>query len=262
MPIKSDDYIDITNSNNNGSNFKKLVCFDLDGTLIKGIRHSWTLLWQAIGKDRDFTTGRKKQFENNEITYQEWCERDFNDLKKGELTLEKVKQAVSNSRCTLTKNFVPAMQKLKNNNCVVALISGGADCVLYCFVPNAKELFDEIFINKFIFNEKTGIIERIEPTHYDWDDSYKGVCGKNGGLKELCIKYRIPLEHSVFVGDDRNDFRAMETAGMRIFYHSSDKRDPTRGTGSKRLPDNLIFEQENNLMKIADRIINWSFDDD
>lgn len=240
--------------------FDKLVAFDLDGTLIKGIRYSWSLLWQAICMPKKYGTERKKKFENNEISYQEWCDADLKELKAGELTLDKVRAAVTRSGCTLTKNLHEAIKELKNNGCIVVIISGGVDCILNILLPDADKLFDEIFINKLSFSRKTGIIEKITPTKYDWDDKASGVCGKNICLNELRDKYDI--EKTVFVGDDRNDFKAMSEAKMSILYHSYDPNDTTRGTGSRHMPDNIIIEQSNDLLKVSKRIIEWNFDDE
>jgi HAD superfamily phosphoserine phosphatase-like hydrolase len=246
---------------------KRIVAFDLDGTLIKGIRHSWTILWKIIGRSADEAHHLKKDFETGKISYQEWTEDDCKHLREGGLTKAMVHKAVVESRCTLTKNLRKAVKKLQDNNCICAIISGGADCVLYDLMPDADELFgkENIFINQCKFDERgDGIIYEIVPTPYDWDEGCLGVEGKAAGLKLLCAKHGVRLEDSVFVGDDRNDFRAMEIAGMKIFYHSSDPKDHRRGTSkgpAKRpLPD-MIIEEANDLMFVADIIINWDSGD-
>ncbi len=243
---------------------KRVVAFDLDGTLIKGFRYSWTMLFKAVGLPNDIAIKYKKDFEEGKIDYPQWCKTDCEILKNAGLTQEKVDKVLRESGSQLTKNLREAVQKLKDNNCIVAIISGGADAVFHQLLPDAYELFDEVFINRVKFNKDTGIIEEIVPTVYDWDENRRGVEGKQAGLRFLCAKYNAKLKDSVFVGDDKNDFSAMRIAGMKIFYYSYSEYDTTRGLGSanNQLPCDAIVESSNDLMRVADRIISWSFDDE
>lgn len=246
-------------------NAKRLVAFDLDGTLIKGFRYSWTIAFKAIGSTGKEAVKFKEDFEFGKITYPDWCRSDCEILSKGGLTFEKVKEEVKKSGASLTKNLVEAITKLKANGCKVAIISGGADSVLYSLLPNANELFDEIFINKLVYNKDTGILEKIIPTLYDWDRYGNGVEGKQAGFKLLCERYGAKPEDSVFVGDDFNDVGAMEMAGMKIFYYSYSQYDPTRGLGRRpeirKIPSDAIHEPGNDLMRVANRILKWDFGD-
>ena len=244
-------------SNESGDMIKGLVLFDLDGTLIKGIKYSWTLLYQAVNISTEKCKINKRKFENGEISYPEWVEYDLHELMEGGLTLE-VAQKATQKNCSLTVNFYEAIDRLKKAGYKLGIISGGADVVLYSLIPNADELFEgNIFINKLLFDERDGKLIDIVPTPYDWDDEGKvrGVQGKNEGLKVLCKKYNIPLSAAIFVGDDDNDFKAMRLAGTRILYHSCDPNDITLGTGSRNLPEGLKIITKNNLMLVADIIL-------
>jgi len=250
---------------NNAEAVKRVVAFDLDGTLIKGFRYSWTIVFKAIGSTGKEAVKFKEDFEFGRITYPDWCRSDCEILRAGGLTFERVKQAVKESGASLTKNLVAAIKKLKANGCKVAIISGGVDSVLYSLLPDAKELFDEIFINQLVYNEKTGVLENIIPTLYDWDRYGNGVEGKQAGLIRLCERYGAEPKDSVFVGDDYNDVGAMAIAGMKIFYYSYSRYDPSRGLSKRpnirKIPDDAIHEPGNDLMRVADRIINWQFGD-
>lgn len=243
---------------------RRLVAFDLDGTLIKGIRHSWTVLWQAIGKTSEDATRHKKDFEEGRLSYAEWCRSDLEALRAGGLTMAKVIDAAKKSGCSLTKNLREAIDMLHNNNCKVVIISGGADCLLYALLPDADEIFDDIYINRCKFGAD-GILEDIVPTEYDWDADCLGVQGKEAGFRFLCAKYDAKELDSVFVGDDRNDFRAMGLAGMKIFYHSFSEHDATRGTTKGAVerdwPRNIIIESRNDLKAVVNRILDWDFSD-
>ena len=234
----------------------KTVFVDLDGTLIKGIKYSWTLLYQVANVSTEKCKIKKREFENGEISYLDWVAFDYQELKAGGLTKE-IAQKATKKNCSLTVNFRKAIEKLKNNGCAVGIISGGADVVLYSLIPDADELFDNnIFINRLKFNEN-GDLTDIEPTPYDWDDDgkVKGVQGKHEGLKRMCNKYGLTLKDAVFVGDDDNDFKAMRLAGTKILYHSCDPNDTTYGTGSRSIPDGVRFVMKNDLMLVADIIL-------
>lgn len=248
----------------------RVVAFDFDGALVKGIRHSWTVLWQAIGKTSEEATKHKAAFEAGKMSYTDWCKSDLEALRAGGLTMEMVKAAVKKYGCSLTKNLEEAVELLHKNNCKVVIISGGADCLLYALLPNAKEIFDDIYINQVIFGGPNGVISNIIPTKYDWDKECIGVYGKEAGFEMLCEKYGAKLEDSVFVGDDRNDFTAMKLAGMKILYHDFKGPDATRSSAIPKfitngphrgIPEDIIMIGDNDLMQVAQRIVDWNFDD-
>ena len=158
-----------------------------------------------------------------------------------------------------------AVAALKAKGHKVAIISGGIDSVLYAMLPNADELFDEIYINRFVYDEETGILKEIVPTTYDWDTYSAGVEGKQAGLIRLCERYHISRKDSVFAGDDFNDMGALRAAGMKIFSYSYSIGDPARGKSRRpdirSIPSDAICEPGNDLMRIADRVIEWNFGD-
>lgn len=67
----------------------------------------------------------------------------------------------------------------------------------------------------------------------------------------MCEKYAIPINQSVFVGDDLNDFKAMKIAGRKIYYC-----DEQRNFGKKQLPPDVTIISEDNLMRVAEVILN------
>ena len=249
----------------NKKSARRVVAFDLDGILIKAFRYSWTIVFKAIGSTEKEAAKLKEDFEFGRISYQDWCKSDCDVLRGGGLTFDKVKRAVEESGVTLTKNFVPAIKKLKENGCKLAIISGGADSVLYSLLPNADRIFDEIYINRLVYDKDTGILEDIVPTPYDWDKFGIGVEGKQAALIRLCERYGVSTEDSVFVGDDFNDVGAMAIAGMKIFYYSYSEHDPSRGLSKRasirKIPEDAIHEPGNDLMRVADRVLNWRFTD-
>lgn len=241
--------IDLKKSTESKNSQKRLIAFDVDGTLVKGIRHSWTLLWKELGLNNKIQAERKRKFINGEISYLDWVKMDTKDLIDNGFEYQHVVNIIENKRCSLTQHLTEAINLLKDNGFVVTIISGGVDVIFYELLPNAKELFDEILINQFIFDEN-GKLEKISATEYDWDDSKKGVVGKNRGLERLCEKYSVPIENSVFVGDDLNDFKAMKTAGKKIYYCAEN-----REFKDAELPKGIILIPKNDLMDVANTIL-------
>ncbi len=226
----------------------KLAVFDLDGTLIKGIRHSWTLLWKELGVSNNVQKQRKKDFCDKKLSYIEWTNLDCCDLISKGLNVMHIQNIVRENKCSLTKNLVQAVLALKNNGYIVAIISGGVDVLLKQLLPNYEDLFDDVFINHFVFNQ-SGALVNIIPTEYDWDDNKLGVVGKNRGLQKLCEKYNIKESDTAFIGDDINDFKAMSIAGTKIYY-CGDCRE-----FEEQLPKGIISIPKNDLMEVANVLL-------
>jgi len=227
-----------------------VVAFDLDGTLIRGIRHSWPYLWEIIGLDpvRDGLK-HKKPFVEKRIYYDTWLQHDLDDLQKGGITEQRIKDFFKNNAAiTVTKKLEEAIEYLKKCNYATAIISGGIDSVLYHFIPDADVLFDRIYINRFIWAQN-GQLQKIVPTKYDWDSGKKGVEGKAAGLKQLCEEFHVSLENSVFVGDDENDAEAMRVAGNRVFYCSTSPGRPVLDVNKMKIIT------DDNLMLVANYIV-------
>lgn len=224
-----------------------VVAFDLDGTLIRGIRHSWSLLWKAVGCSRSGAIQFQKAFVNGEIDYKQWVQHDFETLRDNGLTVDKIYATIEKCKCSLTKNFKKAILKLKENKYIVAIISGGVDVVLKYFLPNPHELFDVVFINELKW-DKQGNLINIVPTEYDWDSGKKGVAGKCAGLRKICADYNVPLCDSVFVGNDDNDLAAMQVAGRKVFFSAENFKYQEKYS-------DIYVEPRNDLMRVAEFII-------
>lgn len=224
-----------------------VVAFDLDGTLIRGIRHSWSLLWKAIGTDRSEAIRYQKAFAAGEIDYKQWVRHDFEALRRGGITREKIGDAVRGSHCTLAKNLTAAIGKLRSRGYVTAIISGGVDAVLRCLLNSPEALFDVVYINRLVWGED-GQLREIIPTEYDWDPAKKGVMGKCEGLRRICRDFGVTLEDSVFVGNDENDLMAMRIAGRKVCFSA-------QGEGLAKQVENVHFEPRNDLMLVADYVL-------
>lgn len=240
---------------------RRVVAFDLDGTLIKNIRFSWQILRDKLGIVSKDNLKRKAEFESGAFSYEDWCKFDYEELSGHGLTRRLAREAVEDAKkknARLTENLREGIARLKAQGCTVALISGGADCVLYGFIPDADELFDAVYINKFIFDDgDDGLLLDIVPTKYDGSSDCFGVDGKEGALKMLCEKTGTRMSEAVFVGDDTNDLGVMESAGLGIFYYTPDLQGETRDAGARGWPRNMRMIGKNDLNAVVDMIFDW-----
>jgi len=186
----------------------KLVCFDLDGTLIEGIDNAWQLLHENLGTNNEERAKTKDDFFSNRIPYQEWFERDIKMWNKAGVTKDQMLQALKGLK--LHEGALETLQKIKNNGIKIAIISGSIDLVLKKVFGIHQSLFDEVLINKITFGEG-GVINGGKHTPFDQEH-------KATGFKMIAEKEDVDLSECVFVGDNYNDVHVAEIAGLSIAF--------------------------------------------
>ncbi|MFC1690894.1 HAD family hydrolase [Nanoarchaeota archaeon] len=195
----------------------KLICFDLDGTIIDETIFIWQTLHDELGTDPVVRKKAAEDYYAGRITYAEWAEHDIKMWKEQSATKEKLLHAIR--KLKLMKGARETLEELKQrkkHGLKIALISGSLDFALEYVLPDYKEIFDDIYINKVVFNDD-GTINKIIPTAHDH-------VHKATALKEICEKENISIEESIFVGDHENDIYIAETAGFSIAFNcKSDK---------------------------------------
>ena len=194
----------------------RMVAFDLDGTLIQGndFKYSWALVWRYLKCDKSVSKGLKADFEAGKFGYPAWCDLCAEQFRKKNLTRADFPTIVTGLH--VVEGFREVIDTLRRANIRVILVSGGIDTILEEKIPDAWELFDEVHINQFRFNQE-GHFESIEPTEFDFQ-------GKTNAIRRACEKYAIPIKQVAFVGDSRNDDAVIGQVGMTIpFMAQSEK---------------------------------------
>jgi len=187
----------------------KLVCFDVDGTLIDNVKFSWQTFHDYFETDKDKREKAKEAFLNNEITYSEWAEHDINMWKEKGANKKDFFKALDSLK--LMSGAMETLYSLKKKRLKLAIISGSLNVLLEKFIPGYNEIFDDIFISKIHF-DKNGFINKVEATDYDMER-------KALALKQIALREKIELSECVFVGDFLNDIKVIKEAGLGIAFN-------------------------------------------
>ena len=187
----------------------KLVCFDVDGTLIDNIKFSWQIFHDYFRTDKQTREDARNKFFNGHLTYKEWAEHDINMWKEKNARKGDFFKAISHLK--LMDGALETLKELRKNKIKLAIISGSLNIVLEKFIPNYQEFFDDVFLSRIYFDEN-GCINKVEATEFDMD-------GKALALKKIAEREKINLEDCVFVGDYLNDMKIMQEAGLGIAFN-------------------------------------------
>ena len=192
----------------------KLVCFDLDGTLIDNVRFSWQIFHDYFQTDAHKREDAKKKFFDGHITYVQWAEHDMNMWKEKNASKGQFFKAIENIR--LMNGAMETLNELKKRGIKLAIISGSINILLEKVIPNYQEIFDNVFLS-WIHFDKNGFISRMDITEYD-------VEKKAEALKLIAKRENISLKECVFVGDYLNDVKAIQEAGLGIAFNCEEKK--------------------------------------
>src|SRR6185295_4127882 len=187
----------------------RVIGFDLDGTLLRGIDFSWTVVWKYLGFPEAVYKGAMHDYRKGTITYQEWCDLACKNFRSKGLSRKDFPEIVKD--ISVTKNLKETLDILRNAGFVIALISGGIDTFIEEKIPNAGELFDYICINRLQYEQPNGMICGVDATPYDFE-------GKTVALEAICKRHGCSLKEAVFVGEGFNDEDVVNRAGLSIAY--------------------------------------------
>ena len=187
----------------------RLVCFDVDGTLVDNVTFSWQVFHDYFRTDRHKREDAKKRFFDRQITYKEWAEHDINLWKEKKATKEDFLQAIKHLK--LMEGALETLNELKRRGLKLAIISGSLNIILEKLMPNYNDFFDDVFLSRIYFDEK-GNIAKVEATEFDMD-------AKALALKKIAEREKISLKECVFVGDYLNDIKIIQEAGLGIAFN-------------------------------------------
>lgn len=187
----------------------KLVCFDVDGTLVDNVESSWQLFHDHFKTCKKKRAKAKKDFYSGKINYSQWAQHDIDMWLEKKAKKEDFIKAIKNLR--LMKGARETLNELKPKGIKLAIISGSLDIILEYLLPDYEEIFDDIFISKIFFN-KDGTIKDIKVTEFD-------MFTKVDALKQIIEREGIRFKDCVFVGDHDNDVRIAKKVGLGIAFN-------------------------------------------
>ena len=187
----------------------KLVCFDVDGTLIDNMTFSWQLFHDYFQTDKHKREGARNAFLDGKITYLQWAEHDIGMWMHRGARKDDFFKAIS--KLKLMEGAIDTLKSLKKFGLKLAVISGSLDIILEKFIPDYKEFFDDVFISRLHFDDD-GKLAGVDATEFD--NEHKAIA-----LKKIAVREKISLKECVFVGDYLNDLKAMQEAGLGIAFN-------------------------------------------
>jgi phosphoserine phosphatase/pimeloyl-ACP methyl ester carboxylesterase len=214
----------------------RVIAFDLDGTLLRGIDFSWTVVWKHLGFPEAVYRGAMRDYRKGRTTYQEWCELACRHFREKGLRRSDFARIVSG--ISVTRNLLETLTTLKSSGFILAIISGGIDTFIEEKIPNAAELFDYICINRLSFEKPSGLISGVDSTPFDFE-------GKTVALEAICKRHGCTLKEAVFVGEGFNDEDVVNKAGLSIAYPP----------GETAIDAASIAVKEDDLSRILDHVL-------
>jgi HAD superfamily phosphoserine phosphatase-like hydrolase len=193
-------------------NNKKIVCFDIDGTLVDGI--SWYILTEGLGCSvashekiyRDAPDG-KISFSEGEKQLVEFYQ------KGGKANLQTIKKIYSNVQ--LRTETIGLIDYLKKKGYLIYLISGAIDS--YAEKIAKKVQADGWYANSSLEFDENGNLTKL---HYR--DSQSRV--KLEQLESLVAKLKLDMKSDVyFVGDSEIDVPVFQATGHGIAVYCEDR---------------------------------------
>ena len=189
----------------------KLVCFDLDGTLVNGT--SWLILSEGLGWSSKEASDVFKQARKGEISFIE-AERIFTTKyqESGKANKPFIKEIFDGVE--IRKEAKDLISYLKEKGYIIYLISGAID--MYVESISRKLGVDGFYANSTLEFDNKGVLQKI-----NYQDNQKEV--KVEQLKTLVKKLGINIHQVVFVGDSENDIEVFKATKHGIAVHSSNE---------------------------------------
>ncbi len=207
----------------------KLVCFDMDGTLITNT-NSVEYLCVLMGRQREVKEIEAKE-ENDEIS---WIEADYIKARlfRG-LEVKRIEDEFS-KYIELIGNIEEVLKNLKTSGLQTILVTAGPIQVA------------EVLGNRFKFDRVFGSMYEVKEGIFTGDIlNHLGDSGKLECLKQYCEENYVTMNEVVAIGDSASDIKVFENSGRSIAINYSNK---LKGRAD-------FYLKTNNLMKILDYIL-------
>lgn len=188
---------------------KKIICFDLDNTVITN--NSWYDLNMAMGMTKEEDDKYYQQYSSGLIDYKQWIKIILDIfIERKKANIENIRKSFSSYK--LDPHIKGLINNLKSKGYIVILISGSVD-ILVSMV--AEDLGIDYYqaVNKFVFDQFGYIKDIIS--------SGDEKSAKFDILKGFAEKYNFDLKDVICIGDGGNDIELFKATGKGITFSDS-----------------------------------------
>jgi phosphoserine phosphatase len=187
----------------------KLICFDLDQTLIT--HSSWKELGLALGISYKEDSKLYEEYKSGLVTYDEWNNKILNlYLKHNDANKEEITKILSNY--SYNKGAREIIEYLKSRGYILVLISGSIDILVSMVAKDLGIKFSKAN-NSFIFDEKN----RIKAIQSNGDDT----SSKMAQLNDFCKMLKLDLKDCACIADGANDIEMFRQTKHGITFKGS-----------------------------------------
>jgi len=187
----------------------KLVCFDLDETLIQG--RSWKTLNNSLGITDEDDRRWYEAYVSGTLSYEKWNETLLERYLKHEDATRKAITEIF-SRYELADGAREAVEHVRSKGLETALISGSVD-IMVDLVARDLGIRHAKANNTFIFDDAN----RLTGIHTFGDDTI----GKADHLESFCDELGIAMNECACIGDGENDIEMFRRTGHGITFRGS-----------------------------------------
>ena len=188
----------------------KLVCFDLDDTLIQ--QNSWVTLNGALGITSEEDSRLYDEYATGTLSYDAWMKALLVHYKRSpNATKEYVTSILI--KYEFIKGAKECIEQLQNKGYEIALISGGINIVVD-HVATTLGITHSFSSNTLVFDTDNNIKDII----HSGDER----TAKTNYLKQLLITHDIMPHESVCIADGANDLEMFTLTGHGITFNGSD----------------------------------------
>ncbi|HZX45134.1 MAG TPA: HAD family phosphatase [Candidatus Nanoarchaeia archaeon] len=192
----------------------KLVCFDVDGTLIDNIIFSWQLFHDYFRTDKKVREDVRQRYMDGQISYLDWANHDIGMWLKKKAKKEDFFKALKANDVKLMQGALETIKELKKHGMKLAIISGSLNIILEYAFPDYGKYFEDVFLSWIYFDAK-GDVTGVKVTEFD-------MMKKADALKLIAKREKLKLEECVFIGDHHNDVMIAKEAGLSIAFDCKD----------------------------------------
>ncbi|UMX47804.1 MAG: HAD-IB family phosphatase [Candidatus Nealsonbacteria bacterium DGGOD1a] len=191
---------------------KKLICFDVDGTLTEN-KSSWAFLTGNLGCPVEKVVEIYEKTENGSMPFEEGVDcLEKMYFESGKASKQNIQDIFN--KISLRDDAKETVDYLKQSGYGVYLISGSID--LYLDIVAQKVEADGFFGHASFDFDNSGALAKI---NYGREQGPT----KARQIKELSRKLDVPDRQVIFVGDSRNDIEAFKLTGHGIAIYPYDR---------------------------------------